>query len=1095
MIKGKHPGLKNLVNITSPCFRKQWLHASAPFYWNSHLNNETLEDPKLKKMLSNASSKEYETILKEKDKFLSEAIPHAGVLYENMVFHGKEDSLLTTRIKKHFGLEEIEYAVWDEDIHNMDFVKELISSKKNIVITSFQLEFKSIWGDIYSGEADFVIIVDGKFYLGEVKTYSNDKFSSSKKFDDSVKQLCWYAKAFYQHNINVDLSSLFVICHGESQLNQMIVLDGNKIFESISNSEDRYSLEVQSRGWLKNMEWKDIDSYPSSDCLSCAFYAACNEEKDLTAFMPPSLSYKGKKVLSSKTDKSYLPTGEILYIGVSILPGTSDRVLGFVIANSQGEILSLRINTFPERVRETREFFERFLNDFNELSFDSLVFTSQKSLNAIRLNIDRFFRNRNAEKDGNTIAEYFSKLGFLGDNLISSTVFFLDKIPQTHFYLPNVGYKNITNISKFLSQDSLDKISYMDLFVEDLALDSYGFDKEENDMLSLMMGAKEKNKLTDKDRMQMMKDAKLRKNDKIDLSNGIKNDQHSKIEVHLRDIISNSIRALSEFKRTICRTPADLESLKEQEDKFLESDFPINIHSLQGSSYAFLRRENFENFILLEIAKNDRTFTQNISNINLYETNNQGKIDGRVKIRKGDELSNLETNSKVKIQSVHFKDGQIVTEPPLEGGAVYVDKSYVRSPSNISLNSQFISQGNKGLKEITLKDVDNFRLEFEGSRTKNESDLNLDALVSHFSVGKNIIVKSPPGAGKSYAINTLAASCFMQKRKSLIVTQTRNQASAIASDLEKEFNIKADVFIGGSGEKEDSLVTITTSAKLAYSQDVFQDGEPYAILIDEAWQMKSLYWFIICGIDNWSNFVMVGDPGQIAPVNTFDLRIWSGVKYPPYVAAPEFLTNSSKDDYIKTNEFMVNSFPATRRFGIETVKVIQEFYDFTFGSLHSPTAIQLHGNKIPEVCKIISDDTNFHKISYDIINSLLEEGYTENEIGFVCSRSEDVSFYQSVLADFPDVLIETPERWQGLERNIILAVDPMLNPSLFSANANRMCVMASRHKNLFILLTSKNAIEMSYSYTPSVMESKNDLISSDFYNNLVEVNNKLEVKS
>ena len=47
------------------------------------------------------------------------------------------------------------------------------------------------------------------------------------------------------------------------------------------------------------------------------------------------------------------------------------------------------------------------------------------------------------------------------------------------------------------------------------------------------------------------------------------------------------------------------------------------------------------------------------------------------------------------------------------------------------------------------------------------------------------------------------------------------------------------------------------------------------------------------------------------------------------------------------------------------------------------------------------------------------------------------------------IRVDTPERWQGLQRLVTIAVHPlsgMLRPSSFDLETGRLCVMASRHR-------------------------------------------------
>lgn len=54
------------------------------------------------------------------------------------------------------------------------------------------------------------------------------------------------------------------------------------------------------------------------------------------------------------------------------------------------------------------------------------------------------------------------------------------------------------------------------------------------------------------------------------------------------------------------------------------------------------------------------------------------------------------------------------------------------------------------------------------------------------------------------------------------------------------------------------------------------------------------------------------------------------------------------------------------------------------------------------------------------------------------------------------VVVDTPERWQGLERDVMIAVHPLsgvVRPSEFDLETGRLCVMASRHRAGLIIIS------------------------------------------
>jgi hypothetical protein len=55
-----------------------------------------------------------------------------------------------------------------------------------------------------------------------------------------------------------------------------------------------------------------------------------------------------------------------------------------------------------------------------------------------------------------------------------------------------------------------------------------------------------------------------------------------------------------------------------------------------------------------------------------------------------------------------------------------------------------------------------------------------------------------------------------------------------------------------------------------------------------------------------------------------------------------------------------------------------------------------------------------------------------------------------------EVVVDTPERWQGLQRKVMIVVHPLsgvMAPSAFDLETGRLCVMASRHRAGLIVVS------------------------------------------
>src|SRR5688572_13056370 len=68
------------------------------------------------------------------------------------------------------------------------------------------------------------------------------------------------------------------------------------------------------------------------------------------------------------------------------------------------------------------------------------------------------------------------------------------------------------------------------------------------------------------------------------------------------------------------------------------------------------------------------------------------------------------------------------------------------------------------------------------------------------------------------------------------------------------------------------------------------------------------------------------------------------------------------------------------------------------------------------------------------------------------------------------VIVDTPERWQGLERPVMILVHPLsgvVRPSTFDLETGRLCVMASRHQAGMIVVTRDHVGETLDRFIPS----------------------------
>jgi len=277
-------------------------------------------------------------------------------------------------------------------------------------------------------------------------------------------------------------------------------------------------------------------------------------------------------------------------------------------------------------------------------------------------------------------------------------------------------------------------------------------------------------------------------------------------------------------------------------------------------------------------------------------------------------------------------------------------------------------------------------------------------------------------------------------------------------------------------------VVVATAAKWG----LVNLAHPFDILfLDEAWQLSWADFMLLGQVAG--RFVLIGDPGQIPPVVTIDVSRWETAPRPPHRAAPEVIL---ADPTIPVLRF---SLPATRRLPYDTAGLIRPFYDFEFGSWAGPgeRRVRARRNSRGAVDKAIDllegastvgymmptppggppleKDDEVAEIAVEIVNRLLgreavvqvdgkEDALRPDDIG-ICATHRVMNTAIELrlpVASRRRVRVDTPERWQGLERMVMVIVHPLsgvTRPSPFDLDTGRLCVMASRHKAGVILLT------------------------------------------
>ena len=400
--------------------------------------------------------------------------------------------------------------------------------------------------------------------------------------------------------------------------------------------------------------------------------------------------------------------------------------------------------------------------------------------------------------------------------------------------------------------------------------------------------------------------------------------------------------------------------------------------------------------------------------------------------------------------------------------------------------------------------------------------LEKNLVIELLSDRKLALVQAPPGSGKTHMLLTVVAQLVQAGKCVALAAQTNRQADDIAHRWSKDYSNLPAIRLGSKGSvaptdfpstiywetdakslgREPGLY-ISTTAKWT----TVRDPEPFDLLaVDEAWQMA---WADLMQCANLSEkFYLIGDPGQIPPVVTIDVRRWQTAPRPPHKPAPEVVI--SDPDLLKTA--FVGALPACRRLPFESVEFVKPFYSFDFHAYAKPGERKIVFKNLkanhsmaklftylessqpviatmptPADGPALEVDTELALKVTKIIDALLESEteinlgdgasrkITPADIG-VCAthRSMNGEMSRNLSSLSAGVSVDTPERWQGLQRPIMIVVHPLssvIDPNDFDLETGRLCVMASRHQVSLIVVTRDHVGETLSGFIPEASQA------------------------
>ncbi len=384
-------------------------------------------------------------------------------------------------------------------------------------------------------------------------------------------------------------------------------------------------------------------------------------------------------------------------------------------------------------------------------------------------------------------------------------------------------------------------------------------------------------------------------------------------------------------------------------------------------------------------------------------------------------------------------------------------------------------------------------------------------LIEHVLGGGNLaLVKAPPGSGKTYLLLEAAKRAVKKRLRVAVATQTNTQADDICRRLDAD-GVPSIRFAGTGRPVVDlgpSVAWETKAGKLPVSPCIVVGPSakwglvggllPFdVVFVEEAWQLSWSDFMLLRQVAG--RFVLIGDPGQVPPVVSTDVSRWVTAPRAPHEAAPEVLLEEGV-------ESLRLSLPATRRLPSDTVDLIESFYDFRFDALAQPgervvepngrsrdaadAALDLlrEGTAVgltlptPDGGPPLECDLEVAEAAVHLAARLLARETTcvidgerrplrPEEIGLCAThRIMNGAMEMRLPAKLKGkVAVDTPERWQGLERKVLIMVHPLsgvVTPSDFDLETGRLCVMASRHKAGLIVLTRDHLSETLEEFLP-----------------------------
>ena len=381
------------------------------------------------------------------------------------------------------------------------------------------------------------------------------------------------------------------------------------------------------------------------------------------------------------------------------------------------------------------------------------------------------------------------------------------------------------------------------------------------------------------------------------------------------------------------------------------------------------------------------------------------------------------------------------------------------------------------------------------------------------------LTDAPAGAGKTGAIIRLVGALAAADAHAGIVTQTNAQAFDVVERAARAHPGVTVAFLPAGGVAlppsaaslpnvilvepttvRDAAIVVATADKWAYSREkILSTGRLDLGIVDEAYQMTSAKLLRIA--DLFPALDLVGDPGQLDPFSTIDDEAWEGLPQNPVLNAVDALLAHHPRTPRRTLH-------VSRRLDWRAVPPVREaFYPgMVFGPAAEAGTRALRlgaagASRLDGVWDRAAEDGWAYvelpeRISLQVDAELVEllaelaEGALARSPSVVDERTgpEGQPLTPARLAvgvshrnqraavaialqrrGLGDVVVDTANRLQGREFDVVLALHPLSgrsDASAFHLDAGRLCVLATRHRQCCVLVGRAGAERLLSDYPP-----------------------------